>query len=637
MSTNHIQLINLIAGEPEFLGFGQKRAEKVVEAFSEDIYDRLNSGDATKFIPTISDQLAVNLINGWHIHKAKAELVSFLDEYGIRANLASAVFERFGADSVSLIKSNPYRLLAVVDWKKVDEIGGRMDLGDTDCRLIGASEWCMYREYEQKKNTWVAPDTLTNQVANLLGTSRSSAGSAVQMAEKVGAITEYMEGYQIPGVYDFEDFSEAWIQKKVSERLNRPKSIQKEIQDFERRSGLALTSEQKSAVTNALDYGFSVYHGGAGVGKTFVLRAVAECSERLTGNRTILMAVPAKACRKMAAAANRPAITLAKCLYHYTKRDLEDSLVVVDEASMLSLSDFYHLVAKLPKSAKLLLVGDAAQIPSINAGTVLYSIINCSIVPSVELTIIQRQANKTGIPKILSQVRKGALPHLPAYQYNDGLGISLCQVGDNQAILNTVLKVFDHFEGQAQIISPLAMGATGADRLNEVIHWHVHGIRGWRISTPVIYTKNMKSEIGGIELVNGLMGTVRRIVNHDPIRENTPYLDVDFDGILVTLARWEVERYLQKSYALTVHKAQGSDWRTIIAVLTSHALLVDRSMIYTALSRCKDRCVVITSDLRAIEEAVAKDPFFIRRNDRFMVGLNNPSVYSSPVQIELFN
>jgi exodeoxyribonuclease V alpha subunit len=137
-------------------------------------------------------------------------------------------------------------------------------------------------------------------------------------------------------------------------------------------------------------------------------------------------------------------------------------------------------------------------------------------------------------------------------------------------------------------------------------------------------------------LVNGLMGTVRRIVSHDPCREDSPYLVINFEGILVTLTRSEVERYLQKSYALTVHKAQGSDWKTVIAVLTAHSLLVDRSMIYTALSRCKERCVIITSELPAIAEAVSQDPFFKRRNDRFMMGLNERDYCVAPVQMELF-
>ena len=618
MPTKHFQLINLIANEPDFKGFGLKRATMVVEAFEDDIYDRLDSCDAGKFFPVLSLPLAVNLICGWQMHREKAEITEFLDRHGVEANLATPIFAKFGAGAVKLIESNPYRLLAVLSWPKVDCIGLSIGLKNHGCRLVGAVEQCMYVEYENEKNTWVSPEKLKGAVARLLGVKADRADLAVELAAETGAVAQYLGGFQLPGAFYFERRCERWILDRLVGPSQNEKKIEAEIERFEARNKIQLTWEQRLAVKNALKYGFSVYCGGAGVGKTYTLKAVVECGERVAGKKIVMMALAAKACRKMAQAASRPAITVAKCLHHYASSDLNDSIVIVDEASMLSLSDFYHLTAKMPESASMVLLGDSAQIPSINAGTVLYSLAISRAVPAVELTIAQRQSEETGIPGVLKEVREGRLPRLPRYTRGESKGIFITTAENGEAIQSAVLKVFDDFEGHVQVISPLAKGPAGALGLNTAIHRHVHGTGEWCIGTPVIFTKNMRSEIGGFELVNGLMGSVVQILHHRPEHPYSPYMQINFDDRLVTLTREEVEQYLEKAYALTVHKAQGSDWSNVIAVIVKHHFLVDRSMVYTAISRCKQCCVVIASDMHDLRKAVEKEPFFRTRENRFM-------------------
>jgi exodeoxyribonuclease V alpha subunit len=633
MSTNHFQLINLIANEPDFKGFGSKRAKMVVEAFASDIYERLDSCDAQKFLPIIPLPLAINLICGWQMHREKAEITSFLDRHGIEANLAPPIFKKFGAGAVKLIEKNPYRLLAVLSWPKVDGIGLSMGLKDHGCRLVGAVEQCMYAEYENEKNTWVSPEKLKAAVARMLGIKRDRADVAVELAAETKAVVEYQRGFQLPGAFYFERRCEKWILDRLSNPPQNEKKIEAEIERFEARNNIRLTWEQRLAVRNALEYGFSVFCGGAGVGKTFTLKALVECGERITGKKIVMMALAAKACRKMAQAANRPAITVAKCLHHYATSDLDDSIVIVDEASMLSLSDFYHLTAKMPESASMVLLGDSAQIPSINAGTVLHSLSSGRAVPAVELTIPQRQSEETGIPRVLKEVREGRLPKLRSYSRGESKGIFLSSAENAEAIHSAVLKVYDDFEGHVQVISPLAEGPVGAMGLNKAIHQHVNGTGEWCTGTPVIFTKNMRSEIGGFELVNGLMGNVAHILQHRPEHQNSPYLQINFDDKLVTLTREEVEHYLEKAYALTVHKAQGSDWANVIAVIVKHHFLVDRSMVYTAISRCKQCCVIIASNPDDLRKAVEKEPFFRTRENRFMEGII--SIHRNPTQIPL--
>ena len=618
MQNSHSQLINMIATEPDFKGLGTKRAREVVEAFNDDIYDRLDSCNAQNFIPPLTHELAVSLVCGWKINKNKKELVKFLDELGVEAKIAPAIYERFGTGAVELIKSNPYRLLAVMSWRKVDHIGLGMGLKDHWCRIVGAVEQCMYKEYERDKNTWVKPEDLTIAVSKLLKIRFDSAGDAVRIADESGAIVGCDGGYQIPGVSFFESVIENWVMENVVCNTKLDGQISRTIKQFEKDNEIDLTFEQKSVIYNAMSYGVSICHGGAGVGKTFTLKCVVDCAERILHKKPVLMALAAKACRKMAQATGKKAVTLAKCLYHFTKKDLENAFVIIDEASMVSLSDFFHLIEKLPISASMLLVGDAAQIPSINAGTVLYSLINSNAVPSVELTIAHRQAFETGIPYILGKIRDGIVPDIMQYRHDDAIGVYIIEKQGSYSIEKKVIEVFDFFEGKAQIISPLAVGSIGSASLNNLIHRHVYGKDSWCSGTPVIFTKNLDSEIGGVELVNGLMGHVRHIRPEERKWPNSPYLEIDFEGKIVTLTRNEVERYLEKAYALTVHKAQGSEWKTVIAVITKNNYLVDRSMVYTAISRCRERCVIITSDISDFKWAVGSVPFFKRRRNRLM-------------------
>lgn len=250
------------------------------------------------------------------MHREKAEITVFLDRHGIEANLAPPIFKKFGAGAVKLIEKNPYRLLAVLSWPKVDGIGLSMGLKDHGCRLVGAVEQCMYAEYENEKNTWVSPEKLKAAVARLLGIKLDRADVAVELAAETKAVVEYQRGFQLPGAFYFERRCEKWILDRLINPPQNEKKIEAEIEKFEARNDIRLTWEQRLAVRNALEYGFSVFCGGAGVGKTFTLKALVECGERITGKKIVMMALAAKACRKMAQAANRPAITVAKCLHH---------------------------------------------------------------------------------------------------------------------------------------------------------------------------------------------------------------------------------------------------------------------------------------------------------------------------------
>lgn len=177
-----------------------------------------------------------------------------------------------------------------------------------------------------------------------------------------------------------------------------------------------------------------------------------------------------------------------------------------------------------------------------------------------------------------------------------------------------VTRLYDRFEGEAQIISPLAESTVGVKALNRKIHQHVAGTWELRPNTPVVFTANTALS-SGMKVVNGLQGHVKAVINANPRHPDIAYVDVEAENERIVCSLRDVESFLELSYALTVHRAQGSDWETIIAVLPPSRLL-ERAMVYTALSRCKQRCIVLAPDLRELGKAVANPPSYETRKDR---------------------
>jgi len=609
-----------------FPGIGQLTAKKIVSHLNGNLATILDKGEITHLLDIVTLKKSYILLEGWQQHKEQMQVVKWLDQHGIDSSLGSMVWSVWGKQAIDKLEANPYRLLAFCTWNKVDRLGKQLNIPpNSPVRLVGATEQAAYDQLEQG-NSVCTYDSLSQRLLELLPQGKQTPEnlkqltiSAIKLTQETGALIEYADGYQIPGAYYAEREIESWYKrrqtcKKITANLN----IQQFLKEFEQRTNIILTDEQINAVKNALFEPVSIFYGGAGVGKTFTLKAVCDAVESLLGMPPVLLALAAKAVRKMSEMTGREAMTIARCLYHKKSADLANRLIIIDEASMIDLISFKNLIRKLPDNSHLVLVGDPAQLPSIGAGNVLHDFLAYSPIAIQKLTQVHRQAAETGIPETLEKIRKGYWPDLAEFDWNkpNQTGITTIHVPEYK-VNETCEKLMESYNRQAQIISPLVQSKLGTRKINECVHFSQMQTNEWLPDTPIVFTSNehLKS---GEEVDNGLTGRVVSWLCNNPKNELTPWLLVETEFGHRTVTLGESERIMELAWALSVHKSQGSSWETVIAVLPPHKKLLTRDMIYTALSRCEKRCICIMTDQQAVITSVKQRPMYeVRKTGLF--------------------
>jgi exodeoxyribonuclease V alpha subunit len=393
------------------------------------------------------------------------------------------------------------------------------------------------------------------------------------------------------------------IRSKVSNFPGRPMTIRHPneaetealIASFEATSQIVLNERQRAAVHLAVTAPVACITGGAGVGKTTALGAVCALADAM-GASFYLLALSGRAARRIQEASGRPARTIASWIHAVDAGVIPlntEPIVVVDESSMLDLPTTYRLLRRLQPGCRLLLLGDPGQLPPIGFGLVFHAMVRQTAIPQVELTEIMRQADATGIPRVAVDIREGRIPSLGAY-HGLGSGVSFIECAGEE-IVDVVMDVVNDLGGvdACRIVGAVKNGPAGVRTINQAFHALLTPgkprLRGYAAGEPVIWLRN-NADIG---LLNGSLGVV--------VRADTE-LVVDWDS--------EGERVIDPSrleditlaYAITTHKAQGSQFpRVVIPVY--HSKLLDRTLLYTALTRARLQ-VVLVGDRRAYKSAI---------------------------------
>ncbi len=620
--------LSQLLSSSEFQGIGQVTADRLVDKFGEKLYDILAAKDIPLLAEVTTAAKAESLVNGWQRVEEREAVTRWLDQHKIPSSLARTVHRIWGKGSIEKLEKNPYRLLALDSWKRVDALAAKLGVGlEEPIRLIGIVEQSLYSLMDRTGSTIFTREDLVSEGIKYFPRRKNKTGNrlastkvfwGIQLAQETNAVVAVGDSFQVPGAH----FAEANVESWLLERCKVTSVIADFfgwVTQFQRKERVELADEQKDAVENALKHRVSIFHGGAGVGKTFVIRAISRLAEA-QGKNPILLALAAKAARKISATTGRCAYTLARALYNFKRNDFKQSVVVIDEFSMVGLIEFRSLVKRLPPCAHLVLCGDPAQLPSIGPGRLLYSFINSQTLPTVELTTVHRQAEASGIPQFLNLIRKGEIPdELEFYDPSNPQkeGVLFLESG-MEDLVDVSIAIYNQFrQGEVQIITPLSDTSVGAKAINQRIQKQDFGTEELEIGVPIVFTKNTVLD-SGARVVNGQQGIVAEIVNRSPRCPDLAYISIESNDERLICTLREAESYIEPAYALTVHRGQGSDWATVVAVLPPCRLL-ERSMVYTALSRCKKRCVVIMPNIGVIEEAIRAKPTYETRRDNLFL------------------
>lgn len=625
-------IVTLLAENPEFEGIGLVKARRCWEKFGEKLYEILDAADVEVLSKVLSRECAEKAVAAWSIY-GDAKTLQWLQAKGFDVALGRKVLEFFGRETSAKIEEDPYRLLSFsASWPHVDALAlSRFKLKLEDPRrLRGAIEEACYRLFGAG-HTATDRATLMATVGEVLRTHPITPKwyelifKSLDEGHTNGSFVIAEDCIQPLGARVMEavvaDALAARIAAGSSARLLSRDVIEDILTEYEASEGITLSAEQRTAVLAACDSAFVCITGGAGVGKTTVLKALYKIYDR-TGYGIVQLALAGRAAKRMHEATARTATTIASFLRSFKEGDLDGpSVLVIDEASMVDIIGMSQICEVIPAHVRLVLVGDPNQLMPIGPGLVLHRLVSIPEVPVIELTVVKRHGDR--IREAASSIRSGIWPTL-GRDPNGDISFLPYDRADG-GIAELVVKLYQQDPKNTQILSSSRIGAGGTTRLNglcqaaltakseSLLVWNAsddcHEHTGLHLGDVLLCTRNLWDR----GLQNGSLGRLVEI-------EEEPRLLTDDDGNEVGYAlawvEWddgvrrpvfaEMLDDLELGYAITVHKAQGSQWPRVIVAVTGNRLL-DRTLLYTAATRAQ-RQVILVGDEAAAQRATISQP-----------------------------
>lgn len=599
-------LARLLAGQ-RFPGVGEATANKLWDAYGEQLIDVLDAGDGRALLRALPDdnrsraQVETILIE-WPLVDAEPRILAGFDRVGIPLNVAAKLLSVYGADALDRLHDDPYRLLAFSGWKTTDAIARRMGVAPNDIRRrIAACEAALNTRLHEG-DTLMTGDALKRAAGALLGASVDD--DVLDTASRLGAIRRRPTGWQASGTALMEDAIAQRIADELNSYSRKPTVLPlSDGSDDE----VELNRGQASAVAMAITENVSLLVGGAGTGKTTTLKAICRAAAG-AGIPVEMMALSGRAALRMREATGQQARTIAGWLNGIVAGHIDLStlpLIIIDEASMVDLGSLYRIVLMAPIGCRFLLVGDDGQLPPVGFGLTFHALLEVDVIPRTVLTEVMRQAEETGIPGVAQAVRDGELPELPEYDVTAEHGVSIAPC-DARDVVTTAVTIRRGLPA-AQIVGSIKGAGDLADGGTTAMNAGLHDAWAtarkldpstWLRGEPVIWTVNDYD----LDLWNGSLGKVVGMTDEG--------LAVRFDEGDRTIPA-ELLDHLEPAWAITTHKSQGSQFETVIVPVTASRIL-DRTLLYTALTRATRR-VVLVGDPAVIRSAIQRPTHASRR------------------------
>ncbi len=607
-------------------GIGRAYAHKLVEAFGDKVLDVIATApDKLREVPGIGPKRAERITGAWAEQKAVREIMVFLHEHGASTARAVRILKTYGNDAVEVIIENPYRLardIRGIGFKLADAIAMKLGISKTAMTRVRAGIGYALDEATKKGHCGLPLDELRPLAAELLEVPEGLVLTALEHELADGAVVaDTVAGTPCAFLAQLHRAEREIANRLASLAAGTPPwpdfDVEQAIRRAGKQTGLSLAPQQYEAVRLALASKVTTVTGGPGVGKTTLIDTVLRILEA-TGVRLELCAPTGRAARRMTEATAMEARTIHRLLETDPatgrfKRDaanpLDCDLLVVDETSMVDVRLMRSLLAAVPDKAALLIVGDTDQLPSVGPGQVLADLIASDAVPVVRLTEVFRQAARSRIVTNAHGINRGAIPDLRPPAGDSDFYFVRADEPDKAAerIVDLVKTRIPQRFGldplrDIQVLCPMNRGGAGARALNVALQAALNppGDRrverfGWTFAPgdKVMQTVNDYRK----DVYNGDTGTVTE-VNTDEKQ-----LTARFHGAEHVYAFGELDD-LVLAYAATVHKSQGSEYPAVVVpVLTQHYTMLQRNLLYTAVTRGK-RLVVLVGQKRAVAIAV---------------------------------
>jgi exodeoxyribonuclease V alpha subunit len=593
-------------------GIGDTFADRIVEKFGERTLEVIDTLSARlREVDGIGPERAKRIKDAWTAQKSVRDIMIFLQGYGIGSSHAAKIYKQYGENAMSVVQENPYRLakdISGIGFRTADGIASKMGIERDSIHRLKAGVVHALDRATDEGHTCLPRERLVEAARELLEVEIAPIETAIDQLSAAGDVVIEDDFVYLARLCK----SERGVATKIHELRGAPLTLpsidfEKALVWVQQKTSVELAVAQRNAIQTALTSKISVITGGPGVGKTTIVNSIVKILRAKNG-KVLLAAPTGRAAKRMSEATGASAQTIHRLLKyepreggftHNERRPLQGDIIIIDETSMLDIPLAYHLLKAIPLTASVVFVGDVDQLPSVGPGNFLRDVIDSDRVPVVRLTEIFRQAKNSFIITNAHLVNEGKMPVLDAQQEADFFFIA---EEEPEKVLTTIKALcgervpkkfgFDPMR-DVQVLTPMHKGLCGSENLNRELQSTLNpsgpNVQRWgrtyRVGDRVMQVRNNYDK----DVFNGDLGRVKKIdlIEQQVIVEvderEIPYEFTDMDELL-------------PAYAISVHKSQGNEYPCVIVpLLTQHFVLLQRNLLYTAITRGKKLVILIGS------------------------------------------
>ena len=639
-------------GSGAIKGIGAALAGRIVRHFGDDTFQIVeNEPERLSEVKGISEKKARDIAMQIAEKSDMRKAMMFLQKYGISLNLGAKIYQKYGDSVYSVLQENPYRLaddISGVGFKIADEIAYRIGIHtDSDYRIKSGMVYTLLQATGEG-HVYLPKDELFQRAAELLGVDSSYMEKHLVDLAMDRKIVQKEQGDQIliyPAQYYYLELNTARMLRELDIFCPEDeKIVERRIVQIEKETGTVLDEMQKKAVQEAAGHGLLILTGGPGTGKTTTINAIIRYFEG-EGAEIRLAAPTGRAAKRMTEATGYEAQTIHRLLelsgmpeddregqpIHFERNaenPLETDVIIIDEMSMVDIHLIYSLLMAVTAGTRLILVGDENQLPSVGPGNVLRDIIRSGQFPVVELKKIFRQASESDIVVNAHKINKGEQVEIN----NKSRDFFFLKRYDADIIIRVVIaliqeKLPKYVEAkpfEIQVLTPMRKGLLGVERLNQILQRYLNppdaskkekeiGQGLFREGDKVMQVRNnyqleweIRGRYGipiekGVGVFNGDTGIIKTI------NEFAETAEVEFED-----GRWAEYSFkqldeLELAYAVTIHKSQGSEYpAVIIPLLSGPRMLMNRNLLYTAVTRAR-KCVTVVGSEETFRDMIRNE------------------------------
>ncbi|MBF0289674.1 MAG: ATP-dependent RecD-like DNA helicase [SAR324 cluster bacterium] len=605
----------------EIQGIGKKTASRIVKEFGENTFQVIDENPQELLqVPKFNKKQLKQLLEVWENKKEERNVLTFLHEIGSSSTQALKIYKHYGKSTIPKLQANPYQLTELhgIGFQIADQLARNLGFDENSPQRAIAGVLYMLNQLSHHGHTCYPRHALIEKTSQELRIEAGIVENAVQHLLQTSMVKtknislplqDHVPTDMIahPKLYDAEqNIADNIWRISNGQAYTEFDDTENLITGIEKKIGLTLDAMQKTAVEAALEHKILIITGGPGTGKTTIIRFILELIRRHIPEVS-LAAPTGRAAKRLSDANQRPASTIHRLLgasrmgFERNREDPIDSeLIIIDEVSMIDTMLMSALVEAIRSEARLILVGDVDQLPSVGPGAILQNLIFSKVIPVMRLETIFRQASDSLITVNAHNVRKGIFPEFTRPTSDELLDFYFMEESNPEKVVEKIIlmateripKRFD-FDPKTdiQILTPMHRGTTGSIHLNQQLQ------KAMNTSSTFLQYKDIYFKAGDKviqqqnsyekEVFNGDVGIISRC---DPVSK---LLVVQFDGNEVTYEGEEMDD-LGLAYAISVHKSQGSEYPAVILPLTTHHyVMLQRNLLYTAMTRGKELVVII--------------------------------------------